>query len=92
MGTVNDQKRRVTDARQDDEPTRLTVTSARDWIYKRAYGIKSAMVERVLSVTSMVPTLVRIYDSEVTRTHITCSECILPSEHIRAEHLHDACG
>ncbi|KAJ7364427.1 hypothetical protein DFH08DRAFT_731010 [Mycena albidolilacea] len=57
MGTVNDQKRRVNDVRVDDEPSRLTIASARDWIYQRAYGIKSAMVEKLLTAKSMVPTL-----------------------------------
>jgi hypothetical protein len=63
MGTVNDQKRRVNDVRVDDEPSRLTIASARDWIYQRAYGIKSAMVEKLLTAKSMVPTLVSIFAS-----------------------------
>ena len=58
VGTKNDDKRRETALRVDTEPRRLKILLARDFIYKKAKGVKSVAVERVLSATSMVPTAV----------------------------------
>ena len=58
VGTKNDDKRRETALRVDTEPQCLKISLARDFIYKKAKGVKSVAVERVLSATSMVPTAV----------------------------------
>lgn len=89
LGTVNDRKRRVNDARKDDEPTRTAVQEVRDWIYKRAYGIKSMMVERVISVQSMVPTLVCGRRQSETGSQLTffVPERLLPSQCLRSQYL-----
>ncbi|KAG6835741.1 hypothetical protein H0H93_015071 [Arthromyces matolae] len=56
VGTVYDDRRRIVNARQDDFHRQYSLRVARDFIYERGYGVKSAAVERILGPTSSVPT------------------------------------
>ncbi|KAK7022667.1 hypothetical protein R3P38DRAFT_3196064 [Favolaschia claudopus] len=57
LGTKNDDKARTRDERKDDTSYRAKIASARRHIYELGKGIKSAVVERILSPQSLVPTL-----------------------------------
>ncbi|KAK7064901.1 hypothetical protein R3P38DRAFT_3302318 [Favolaschia claudopus] len=57
LGTKNDTKARTRDERKDDTSYRTKIASARRHIYELGKGIKSAVVERILSPQSLVPTL-----------------------------------
>ncbi|KAG5639975.1 hypothetical protein DXG03_002044 [Asterophora parasitica] len=56
LGTQLDLRRRVTLARRDDSPRRFRIRIAREFIYERGFGVKSAAVERILEADSLVPT------------------------------------
>ncbi|KDR69150.1 hypothetical protein GALMADRAFT_230924 [Galerina marginata CBS 339.88] len=56
LGTVNDQKRRETLERLVNGEVEFDVLLARDQIYRKGKGVKSAGVERILAPKSLVPT------------------------------------
>ncbi|KAJ7101024.1 hypothetical protein C8R43DRAFT_1048129 [Mycena crocata] len=56
LGTVRDDKNRVSHARVDDEHRQSLIERARGWIYRKAKVIKSKWVEDALSPLSWVPT------------------------------------
>jgi hypothetical protein len=56
LGTVNDQKRRDTAHRTVTGELEFDILLARDQIYKKGKGVKSAAVERILAPKSLVPT------------------------------------
>jgi hypothetical protein len=58
LGTVRDDKSRVTLQRVDDEHRKSYIAKARDWIYRKANIIKSTKVEALLHPKSWVPTVV----------------------------------
>lgn len=47
------------------------VSMARDFIYKRAFGITSAAVEKLLKETSSVPTKARLSQTEIVHGVLT---------------------
>jgi hypothetical protein len=49
---------RITNHRVDDSDRKNKITMARDFIYMKAYKVKSKAVENVLALQSMVPTAV----------------------------------
>ncbi|RDB18275.1 hypothetical protein Hypma_000641 [Hypsizygus marmoreus] len=57
LGTKRDEARRTATHRADSSPQRFTLNVAREWIYHKGNGVKSAAVERMLSVASLVPTV-----------------------------------
>ncbi|THH26439.1 hypothetical protein EUX98_g7748, partial [Antrodiella citrinella] len=57
MGTKNDDNRRETLAREDDEAYRRKSTTARKAVYNSGLGVKSSAVETLLAQESLVPTL-----------------------------------
>ena len=59
VGTKNDDQRRETQRRVADNSLISKINTARTWIYNEGYRIKAAAVERLLSPTSLVPTIVR---------------------------------
>lgn len=59
VGTRNDDQRRETQRRVADNSLISKIRTARTWIYNEGYRIKAAAVERLLSPTSLVPTVVR---------------------------------
>ena len=59
LGTVNDQKRRETMERVVTGELEFDILLARDQIYKKGKGVKSAGVERILAPKSLVPIHVR---------------------------------
>lgn len=61
MGTVNDLKRRVTNAHQDDHPTHWRIEEVRKKIFLKGRAINSAHVEAFLKDESLIPTRVRIF-------------------------------
>jgi hypothetical protein len=58
MGTVNDQRRRFTTAREDDHVRRFKVQLARKFIYCEGRPVNGKAVNDVLFSTSAVPTTV----------------------------------
>jgi hypothetical protein len=61
VGTKRDRKARTSLARVDDCQHRRIVSTARNFIYQRNYGVDSKAVERLLKPLSLVPTSVRIW-------------------------------
>ena len=59
VGTRNDDQRRETQRRVANNSLISKISTARTWIYNEGYRIKAAAVERLLSPTSLVPTIVR---------------------------------
>ena len=84
VGTASDERRREKSRRVDDFNRNLNVSHARDLIYERGFGVKSAAVERLLAEESYTPTKVRhhtfklLTDNESlhSRTHF---QHLLPS-------------
>ena len=58
VGTKNDDRRRERDRRVANNKLFSDINLARTWIYNEGSLVKSAAVERLLSPTSLVPTLV----------------------------------
>ena len=58
VGTKNDDKRRENSQRMANNKLFSDIRLARTWIYKEGSGVKAAAVERLLSPTSLVPTIV----------------------------------
>ena len=58
VGTKNDDRRRERDQRVANDNLFSDIKLARTWIYNEGLLVKSAAVERLLSPTSLVPTLV----------------------------------
>lgn len=59
VGTVNDEKNRITRERIDNERQQSKILLARQWIYNLGYNIRSQRVENLLFPESLVPTKVR---------------------------------
>ena len=59
LGTVFDDRRRVKTERVSDARWEFNIIVARDIIYKKGKGVKSAAVERILAPESSVPTMVK---------------------------------
>ena len=60
LGTIFDDHRRVKTERVSDELWEFNIIAARDSIYKKGKGVKSAAVERILAPESLVPTMVKL--------------------------------
>ena len=60
VGTKNDDRRRETNQRVANDHLFSDIRLARTWIYNKGYRVKAAAVERLLSPTSHVPTVVRL--------------------------------
>ena len=60
VGTKNDDRRRETNQRVANDHLFSDIRLARTWIYNEGYRVKAAAVERLLSPTSHVPTVVRL--------------------------------
>jgi len=60
LGTVYDDRRRVKTERVSDARWEFNIIVARDVIYKKGKGVKSAAVERLLAPESLVPTMVKL--------------------------------
>lgn len=59
LGTVLDDRRRVKTERVSDARWEFNIIVARDFIFRKGKGVKSAAVERVLAPESSVPTIVK---------------------------------
>ena len=59
VGTAFDERRRENSRRVDDFNRNWNVSRARDYIYERGLGVRSAAVERLLAAESYTPTKVR---------------------------------
>ena len=60
LGTIFDDHRRIKTERVSDELWEFNIIAARDSIYKKGKGVKSAAVERILAPESLVPTMVKL--------------------------------
>ena len=58
VGTIVDDKQRENNKRVANDALFSNIELARTWIYNEGLGVKSAAVERLLSPTSQVPTVV----------------------------------
>jgi hypothetical protein len=59
MGTVNDQRRRESAQRQANGELDFDILMAREHIFRKGKGVKSAAVEKILGPKSFVPIEVR---------------------------------
>jgi hypothetical protein len=59
VGTAFDERRREKSRRVDDFNRNWNVSLAREYIYERGFGVRSAAVERLLAEESYTPTKVR---------------------------------
>ena len=59
VGTANDDRRREKSRRVDNSTRNWNVSLAREYIYERGFGVRSAAVERLLAEESYTPTMVR---------------------------------
>ena len=55
MGTVNDQRRRETTQRQANGELDFDIFMAREHIFRKGEGVRSAAVEKILGPKSFVP-------------------------------------
>jgi hypothetical protein len=68
MGTKLDTRRRENE-RVDNDDRKEKVEMTRGWIFEKGYGVLSKAVQRILAVTSLVPTRVCISASVSSRTN-----------------------
>jgi hypothetical protein len=72
IGTARDKAIRSSSRRVDDAKRRSLVSSARRIIYGKGYSVKSAAVEDLLKVSSLVPNKVCCLEPADTTTLSTC--------------------
>ena len=81
MGTVNDQRRRESTQRQANGELDFDIFMAREHIFRKGKGVKSAAVKKILGPKSFVPIEVRYRPCLLSVSDATMLplECIQPS-------------
>jgi hypothetical protein len=78
IGTARDKAIRSSSLRVDDTKRRSLVSSARRIIYEEGYGVKSAAVEDLLKLASLVPNKVRCQKpADMTKSLTYAIECFI---------------
>ena len=60
MGTVHDMNRRKTLRREDTKPIQYDINKTRSWIFEDGLGPNSTLLNKVLSLRSLLPVRVSI--------------------------------